>query len=76
MVALGTIAGSIMVSRCGWPRTLAAIGVTVIGFVISHPLGAAIGSYVGLFLVSFLVAGIVWILSGKSWHAVREESQK
>ncbi len=62
MLVIGSVAAWIMLSSSGLPRTNAAIGVAALGFVLSHPLGAILGSYGALFLVSIVVAGIVWIL--------------
>jgi len=36
--------------------------VVILGFILSHPLGAILGSYSALFLVSIAAAVIVWIL--------------
>jgi len=62
MLVIGSVAAWIMLSSSGLPRTIAAIGVAALGFVLSHPLGAILGSYGALFLVSIVVAAIVWIL--------------
>ncbi len=62
MVVIGGFAAWYMWRSCGPQKTLAAIGVAALGFVLSHPLGAILGSYGALFLVSIVVAAIVWIL--------------
>ncbi len=44
MLVIGAIAAWIMLGSSGLLRTIAAIGVTALGFVLSHPLGAILGS--------------------------------
>jgi hypothetical protein len=44
----------------GLPRALALVGVFLVGFVLAHPLGHAIGSWPAVVLVAAVVGGIVW----------------
>jgi len=62
MVIIGGYAAWYMLRSCGPQKTLVAIGVVILGFILSHPLGAILGSYSALFLVSIAAAVIVWIL--------------
>ncbi len=62
LVIIGCYAAWYMWRSCGPPKTLAAIGVVILGFIFSHPLGSILGSYGALFSVALVVAITVWIL--------------
>jgi hypothetical protein len=44
----------------GLPRALALVGVFLVGFVVAHPLGHAIGSWPAVILVAAVVGAVAW----------------
>jgi hypothetical protein len=62
MVGIGAIAFYVMKQEAGILRSLIGALVVVAGFVVSHALGSALGSYGALFLVSIVCAGVVFLL--------------
>ena len=76
MVVIGGFAAWYMWRSCGPRKTLVALGVVILGFIVSHPLGAILGSYGALFLVSIVVAGIVWILGSPQGNGRRKTGRR
>ncbi len=63
MVLIGSLGAIAMYQRAGLPRTLSAIGIVVVAFVISHPLGSVLGSYGSLLVVATLAALLIYLIT-------------
>lgn len=50
--------------RVGWLRALACLGVALVAFIASHPLGEVVGSWPAVVLVSALTAVAVSLVTG------------
>jgi hypothetical protein len=44
----------------GLPRALALVGAFLVGFVLAHPLGHAIGAWPAVLIVAASVGGLAW----------------
>jgi hypothetical protein len=69
MILIGSVGAVVMYQRAGLPRTLAALGIVVVAFVISHPLGAVFGSYGSLLIVAALAALFVYLITPRRGSA-------
>ncbi len=63
MVGIGAFAVFSMNRVAGVLRTLIAVVVVVVGFILSHALGPVLGSYGALFLVTTVCAVVIYLLT-------------
>jgi hypothetical protein len=54
----------------GLPRALALVGVFLVGFVVAHPLGHAIGAWPAVVLVAAVVGAVAWRVADRPAAAV------
>lgn len=69
LVAIGVIAGYYMVLSAGWVRTILATAVALGAFALSHPMGAVLGSYGSLLLVSAVAGVVVYAITPRRYVA-------
>lgn len=63
LFVVGVIACFSMYRLAGWSRTLASMGIIVLAFIVSHPLGAVLGSYGSLLVISLIAALLIYVLT-------------
>lgn len=63
ILVIGAGAIGVLYREGGWLRSIAAIVIVAVAFVISHPLGAVLGSYGSLLVVSAVAGVLVFILT-------------
>lgn len=63
LISLGVVTSWFMFERAGFWRTVFAISVAIMGFIISHPLGSVLGSYGSVLIISTVVALVVYALT-------------
>jgi hypothetical protein len=63
LLLIGAAGAVLLYQWAGLPRTLAAVGIVVLAFAISHPLGSVFGSYGSLVIVSALAALGIYMIT-------------
>jgi len=63
MLGIGAIAFYLMKQEVGILRSLIGVLVVIAGYVVSHVLGSALGSYGALFLVASVCAVVIYVLT-------------
>lgn len=69
LIVLGGISIYVMNRRGGWLRSAFMLLIVGIAFALSHPLGAVLGSYGSLVLVSLIAAAAIYFLTPRQVRA-------
>lgn len=69
LLVFSACAAVVMLQLSGVSRVIVMLLVLVVTFAISHPLGAILGSYGSLFLVSTIAGLLIYLLTPSSARA-------